>query len=525
MLFLGLETLSIALYVLAASHLRRIAVAGVGLKYFVLGGVLVGVLPLRHRPHLRRHRHAPTCASIVDLPRHQHVLLDERACCSAGMALLLVGLGFKVAAVPFHSWTPDVYEGAPTPVTGFMASAVKAAAFAALLRVFVVAFDLPRATGSRSIYALAVLTLVVGPVLAIVQTNVKRMLAYSSISHAGFILVASRRADGSARRRDRGTAAALFYLLAYAVMVLGTLRRGHAGRRGAGDGDQSLDDYRGLARAPARCWPSRSPCFLLAQAGVPLTVRLHRQVRRDRRRRRRQELRAGRRRHAHRRHRRLPLPADHRQHVPRRPEPGDEAPQPVRIPFSAGLGLALTLGFTVVVGFVPGFVVDFARDAVPHLVAARALAPARARDRGRADPGAERADPARRRLGSPTTHPASFARRTAGVPTRRNGSRPRPGSGCSGRLAAAVERHAEELGRRDPHVSKPGVAAAPTSPASPAPPAQRRRFSGFSRHYPGHRVRSPPRPLGVVGSSPRGTSRRRSPLEARPALAWATSSS
>jgi NADH-quinone oxidoreductase subunit N len=107
----------------------------------------------------------------------------------AGMALLLVGLGFKVAAVPFHTWTPDVYQGAPTPVTGFMAAAAKAGGFAGLLRVFVSAFDTMRLDWRPAVFVLAVLTLVVGSVLAVVQTDVKRMLAYSSISHAGYVLI------------------------------------------------------------------------------------------------------------------------------------------------------------------------------------------------------------------------------------------------------------------------------------------------------------------------------------------------
>jgi NADH-quinone oxidoreductase subunit N len=106
-----------------------------------------------------------------------------------GIALALVGLGFKVSAVPFHVWTPDVYQGAPTPITAFMASVGKAAAFAALLRVLVTAFASRYDDWRPAIWGLAVLTLVVGSLLAVVQTNVKRMLAYSSISHAGFILV------------------------------------------------------------------------------------------------------------------------------------------------------------------------------------------------------------------------------------------------------------------------------------------------------------------------------------------------
>ena len=132
-----------------------------------------------------------------------------------GIALMLVGLGFKVAAAPFHMWTPDVYQGAPTPVTAFMAGATKAAAFGAILRVLLGRFDLYRVDWRPAVWGLAVLSLLVGSIAALVQTDVKRMLAYSSISHAGYILIGVQAAT------DEGTSAALFYLLAYALMVFG----------------------------------------------------------------------------------------------------------------------------------------------------------------------------------------------------------------------------------------------------------------------------------------------------------------
>jgi len=132
-----------------------------------------------------------------------------------GFALLLVGLGFKVAAAPFHMWTPDVYQGAPTPVTAFMAAATKAAAFAAVLRIFVGAFQLYDVDWRPAVFGLAVLSLVVGSVAAVVQTDVKRMLAYSSVSHAGYVLIGVQAAT------DKGTSAALFYVCTYAVMATG----------------------------------------------------------------------------------------------------------------------------------------------------------------------------------------------------------------------------------------------------------------------------------------------------------------
>ena len=189
----------------------------------------------------------------------------------AGVALLLVGLGFKVTAVPFHVWTPDVYQGAPTPVTGFMASVGKVAAFAAMLRVFVVALPFYRDDWQPAIWILAVLSLIVGSFLAVVQTDVKRMLAYSSISHAGFILVGVEAAAHRAGEAESGLGvpSVLVYLLAYAVLVAGTFGVvALVARRG--DRDTSLDAFRGLGRQRALLSLALT-IFLVAQAGVPFT--------------------------------------------------------------------------------------------------------------------------------------------------------------------------------------------------------------------------------------------------------------
>jgi NADH-quinone oxidoreductase subunit N len=160
-------------------------------------------------------------------------------------------------------WTPDVYQGAPTPVTAFMGSATKAAAFAALLRIFVGTFPLYGVDWRPAVWGLAVASLAVGTIAAIVQTDVKRMLAYSSISHAGFVLIGVQVAT-----RD-GTSAALFYLLVYAFMVIGAFGVVGAIAR-KGDNRHELDDYRGLAfRQPLLA--GVLTVFLLAQAGVPLT--------------------------------------------------------------------------------------------------------------------------------------------------------------------------------------------------------------------------------------------------------------
>src|SRR5206468_6396101 len=158
-----------------------------------------------------------------------------------GFAFLLVGLGFKVAAVPFHMWTPDVYQGSPTPVTGFMAAAAKAAGFAALLRIFFSAFGTQRLDWQPIVWVLAVLSMVVGSVLAVVQTDVKRMLAYSSISHAGYVLIGLQAAS------DRGIAGSLFYLLAYTFLIVGSFVTVAIVAR-KGDNWTGLDAIRGLAR-------------------------------------------------------------------------------------------------------------------------------------------------------------------------------------------------------------------------------------------------------------------------------------
>jgi NADH-quinone oxidoreductase subunit N len=156
-----------------------------------------------------------------------------------GLALLLVGFAFKVAAVPFHMWAPDVYDGAPTPVTGFMATAVKAAAFAALFRTLTEAF--PDSEVARTVAgALAIATMVVGNLVALAQRSLKRMLAYSSIAHAGYLLVAV--ATGTAA----GRGAFLVYLVAYTLMTLGAFAVLAAKGRG-GEGDVRIDDLAGLA--------------------------------------------------------------------------------------------------------------------------------------------------------------------------------------------------------------------------------------------------------------------------------------
>ena len=258
--FMALELLSIPLYVLAAFDRRRLSSQESGIKYFVLGAFSSAVF--LYGVALTYGATGTTSLTGIGDFLSQNTLF-EQGTLLAGLALLLVGVGFKVAAVPFHMWTPDVYQGAPTPVTAFMSSATKAAGFAALLRVLGVAFPSYSTDWRPAILAMAALSLIVGSVAAVVQTDVKRILAYSSIAHAGYILVGIQ-ADSA-----RGLQAALLYLFVYAFMTVGAFAVITVATR-TGDDHHSLDDYRGLAlRRPAV--GGLLAFFVLAQAGVPLT--------------------------------------------------------------------------------------------------------------------------------------------------------------------------------------------------------------------------------------------------------------
>lgn len=265
--FLGIEILSLSLYVLAASDRRRTSSQEAGLKYFVLGGfssafLLYGIALVYGSTGQTGLGNIQTVlAAEITVPRNDAMLL-------AGTALLLVGFAFKVSLVPFHSWTPDVYHGSPTYVTGFMASLGKVAAIVAMVRLFVVAFPSRADDWRPVVLVLAVLTLVVGSVLAILQSDVKRMLAYSSVSHAGFMLVGLESAGriGSPAAAD-GITATMIYVVLYSVLALGSFAAVSVITRG---GSAALDEFRGVART--------NPVFalgftvlLLAQAGVPLT--------------------------------------------------------------------------------------------------------------------------------------------------------------------------------------------------------------------------------------------------------------
>jgi NADH-quinone oxidoreductase subunit N len=266
--FLALEILSIPLYVLVAFDRRRLASQEAGIKYFVLGAFSSAVF--LYGVALVYGATGTTSLSGIARFLAANTLLDQGVLL-IGLALLMVGLGFKVAAVPFHMWTPDVYQGAPTPVTAFMSSATKVAGFAALLRVLQVSFPLFRNDWRPAIGALAIASLAVGSLAAVVQTDVKRMLAYSSIAHAGYILVGfASAAVSNTSAAARGLQAALFYLLVYAFMTIGAFAVVTLIARSSHDARHALSEYRGLGSSRPGL-AALLAFFLLAQAGVPFT--------------------------------------------------------------------------------------------------------------------------------------------------------------------------------------------------------------------------------------------------------------
>jgi NADH-quinone oxidoreductase subunit N len=259
-IFLGLEILSIGLYVLVALDRHRATSSEAALKYFLLGSFASAIFI--YGAALVYGATGSANLTSISYFLASNVLLRP-ALLYAGGALLLVGFAFKIAAVPFHLWSPDVYEGAPTPVTGFMAAIVKVGAFA-LVRVLISALGTQLDTWRPILWALIVLTTIVGASLAIVQRNAKRMLAYSSINHAGFILL------GVWAGTIRGNAATLFYLMTYAPIVVATFAVVTL-VGGVGDEHHSIDRYRGLARRQP--WLGGAlAVLLLSQLGAPLTT-------------------------------------------------------------------------------------------------------------------------------------------------------------------------------------------------------------------------------------------------------------
>jgi NADH-quinone oxidoreductase subunit N len=262
--FLALELLSIPLYVLAAFARPRVESEEAGLKYFLLGAFSTGFVVYG----IALVFGATGSTSLSAIVRAASATA-EPVLIAVGAALILVGLGFKVAAVPFHMWTPDVYEGAPSAVTAFMAAGAKIAGFAALLRVFALAFPALAADLTPILAVIAALTMIVGNVLAISQSNIKRLLAYSSIAHAGYILMAFV-PYGQSSVVATSVAAGLFYLVSYALSNFGAWAVVIALEKREGKGLQ-ISDYAGLGRRrPALA--AAMAVFMLSLTGVPPTL-------------------------------------------------------------------------------------------------------------------------------------------------------------------------------------------------------------------------------------------------------------
>ncbi len=257
-IFLGLEIMSISLYVLAGFRRNRLDSNEASLKYFLLGAFATGFL-LYGIAMLYGATGTTNIKEIAAFLANNPPLSNPMII--MGSSLLIIGFGFKIACVPFHKWTPDVYEGAPTAITAFLSAGPKAAAFAAFFRVFLVSLPGLEPKWSTILWVLAVLTMTVGNVVAIAQTNIKRMLAYSSIAHAGYALIAIVAAN------SLGTASMLFYMLAYIFMNLGAFAVVIVlGRKG--EENLMIEDYNGLGYkhpllAITMC------IFMFSLAGIP----------------------------------------------------------------------------------------------------------------------------------------------------------------------------------------------------------------------------------------------------------------
>lgn len=278
-IFLGLETLSIATYVMAGLRRGDLKSNESAMKYFILGSFASAFLL-----YGMALTYGATGTTNITEISEKLVAPNFPALLLIGGAMMIIGFGFKIAMAPFHVWTPDVYEGAPTPITGFMAAGPKAAAFASFLRVFVLGFPLLASANSSAASAylhftwtsalavLAIITIIFGNVAAIMQNNVKRMLAYSSIAHAGYALVGfigAGMAKGAAAR-DEAVASVAFYMLTYAVTNLGafaivTLLAERNDRR------TEFEDYNGIGFKSPLLSFSLS-LFMLSLLGLPLTA-------------------------------------------------------------------------------------------------------------------------------------------------------------------------------------------------------------------------------------------------------------
>jgi NADH-quinone oxidoreductase subunit N len=268
-IYLGIELMSLSLYVLAGFKRVEARSLEASAKYFVLGAFSSGIL--LYGISLLFGLSGST--RLADVAAMAGRIGAEDPGIVLALVLLVVGFGFKIAVVPFHMWTPDVYEGSPTSVTAFMAVASKAASFGAFLRVFLEGLGGVTADWDRLFVVICVLTMVLGNVVAIVQTNIKRMLAYSSIAHAGYALigvVVAGQATADPEVRALGMASVMLYLAVYTFMTLGAFAIVAMLRRGEVEGDE-IEDYTGLAKRqplPALLMLA----FMVSLAGIPPTA-------------------------------------------------------------------------------------------------------------------------------------------------------------------------------------------------------------------------------------------------------------
>jgi NADH-quinone oxidoreductase subunit N len=255
-IFLGIELMSVCLYVLAGFMRTKDRANEAALKYFLLGAFATGFL--LYGIALIYGTVGNTNLTII---KNVFAIVSTNTLFVIGAGLLLIGLAFKAAIVPFHMWAPDVYEGSPTPVTAFMSTGAKAAAFAAFITIFVRTFDFLGGPVNELLAILAAASMILGNVVAIAQTNIKRMLAYSSIAHAGYMLV------GIATGTLEGQVGVMFYLVAYALMNIGAFAIISFVER---EDDQNLllDHYAGLSHSQPML-AGLMAIFMFALAGVP----------------------------------------------------------------------------------------------------------------------------------------------------------------------------------------------------------------------------------------------------------------
>ena len=257
--FLGIELMSVAIYVLVGINRRRERSAEGAIKYFLLGAFSTAFLLYGIALVYGATGETNFAAIAANIER---LNLATSGLLIVGLALVVVGFGFKVAAAPFHMWAPDVYEGAPTPITAYMAAAVKAAAFASFFRLWLEGFPQLIATWHDPLWWLAVVTMVVGNLVALAQRNIKRLLAYSSIAHAGYILVAI--VVGTAL----GSSAFMFYLFAYTMATLGAFAVIVA-MGAAGEDKMGVEEYSGLFSIRPGMAVAMA-VFMLALLGFPI---------------------------------------------------------------------------------------------------------------------------------------------------------------------------------------------------------------------------------------------------------------